>query len=74
MFSGTKDAALCKAHYYQVYLDGSDKAPMPMSSRCDVVICLQKLSFACELYPQFNPIVTPLSADCLSFLWSSLEK
>jgi transcriptional adapter 2-alpha len=30
---GTKDATSCKAHYYQVYLDGSVNAPMPMTDR-----------------------------------------
>ena len=30
---GTKDATLCKAHYYQTYLDGSDNAPLPMTTR-----------------------------------------
>ena len=30
---GTKDAVTCKAHYYQVYLDGSKNAPLPESDR-----------------------------------------
>jgi hypothetical protein len=30
---GTKDAVACKAHYYQVYLDGSKHAPMPETDR-----------------------------------------